>query len=404
MTRPPPEVADVVQQYGAAYLARYGHSTSTEQHRVLRALALCRTAALGGHTAQCDHCGHLESSYNSCRNRHCPKCQGSAQAAWLAAREREILDVPSFHVVFTLPDALNGLALQNPRPLYTLLFQTVAETLVTIARDPQHLGADIGCLAILHTWGQQLHYHPHLHCVVPGGGLAPDGTHWVACRKHFFLPVRVLSRLFRRRFLEGLGKASIRDALTYAGRCQALADAQTWQRFLQALRRHEWVVYAKRPFGEPQWVLKYLARYTHRVAISNRRLLALEDGRVTFRWKDYAHGNRHRLMTLDAVEFIRRFLLHILPRGFQRIRHYGFLANSVRQEKLVLCRQLLRQPVGLGLSAAPVLSPGGDDAPAAPSSAVCPVCQTGRMLVVETLFPLRAVWDLSTPLLRCDTS
>jgi hypothetical protein len=404
MTRPPLEVADVVRQYGAAYLARYGHRTSTEQQRVLRAIALCRTAVLGGHTTQCDHCGHSESSYNSCRNRHCPKCQGMAQAAWLAARERELLEVPYFHVVFTLPDTLHALALQNPRPLYTLLFQTVADTLLTIARDPVHLGADIGFLAILHTWGQQLHSHPHIHCVVPGGGLAPDGTHWIACRQHFFVPVRVLSRLFRRRFLEGLGKASTRDTLTFAGRCQALADPQTWQRFLQGLRRQEWVVYAKRPFGEPQWVLKYLARYTHRVAIANRRLLALEDGRVTFRWKDYAHGHRQRLMTLDAVEFIRRFLLHVLPRGFQRLRHYGFLANSVRQGKLALCRQLLRPTVA---SCTPATQPFvilGDHTPTPPSAPVCPRCQTGRMLVVETLFPHRVVWDLAGPLPRFDTS
>ncbi len=404
MTRPPLEVADVVQQYGAAYLARYGQRTSTAQHRVLRAIALCRTAALGGHATQCDHCGHIESSYNSCRNRHCPKCQGSAQAAWLAARARELLEVPSFHVVFTLPDTLNGLALQNPRPLYTLLFQTVAETLMTIARAPAHLGADIGFLAILHPWGQQLHDHPHLHCVVPGGGLTPDGTRWVACRKHFFLPVRVLSRFFRRRFLEGLGQASTREVLTYAGRCQALADPQPWQHFLQALRRHEWVVYAKRPFGEPQWMLKYLARSTHRVAISNRRLLALEDGQVTFRWKDYAHGNRQRLMTLDAVEFIRRFLLHVLPRGFQRLRHYGFLANSVREEKLTLCRQLLRPPVASCPPAAQTFGIPEDPTPPPPRSEVCPICQTGHMLVVETLLPHRGAWDLLVPLPLFDTS
>jgi hypothetical protein len=312
--------------------------------------------------------------------------------------------VPYFHVVFTLPDTLHPLALQNPRTLSTLLFQTVADTLMTMARDPVHLGADIGFLAILHTWGQQLHSHPHIHYVVPGGGLAPDGTRWVACRKHFFLPVRVLSRLLRRRFLEGLGKASIRDTLTSTERGQAWADPQTWHRFLQGLRRSEWVVYAKPPFGQPQWVLKYLARYTPRVAISNRRLLALEDGRVTFRWKDYAHGNGQRLMTLDAVEFIRRFLLHVLPRGFQRIRHDGFLANSVREEKLARCRQLLRPSVGACLSITQALVPIGDSTPTTPRAEVCPVCQTGRMLVVEMVFPHRAVWDLSPPLLRCDTS
>lgn len=404
MTRPALEVADVVRQYGAAYLARHGHSTSTAQRRVLRAIALCRTAALGGHATQCDHCGHLEQSYNSCRNRHCPKCQGAAQAAWLAARERDLLEVPYFHVVFTLPDTLNGLALHNPRPLYTLLFQAVAETLVTIARDPAHLGADIGFLAILHTWGQQLHYHPHIHCVVPGGGLAPDGTHWVPCRQRFFLPVRVLSRLFRRRFLTALGEASTRETLTYAGRCQTLADPQVWQRFLQALRRHEWVVYAKRPFGAPQWVLKYLARYTHRVAIANQRLLALEEGRVTFRWKDYAHGNARRTLTLDALEFIRRFLLHVLPRGFQRLRHYGFLANSVRQEKLALCRQLLRPAAASRPLTVEAFVTPEDNGPTPAGMKVCPICQIGRLLVIETLFPSRGAWDMAVPLPPFDTS
>lgn len=405
MTRPPLEVADVVQQDGAAYLARYGATLSGAQHQALHAIAACRTAVLGGHRTQCNECGHEEISYNSCRNRHCPKCQGTAQAAWLAARERELLEVPYFHVVFTLPDTLPELILHNPRPLYSLLFQTVAETLMTIARDPAHLGAEMGFLAILHTWSQQLHYHPHIHCVVPGGGLAPDGTHWVACRKHFLVPVRVFSRLFRRRFLEGLGQAAIRDVLTYAGPGQALAEAPRWRRFLQALRRPAWVVYAKPPFGEPQWVLKYLARYTHRVALANRRLLALENGRVTFRWKDSAHGHRQRTMTLDAVEFIRRFLLHVLPRGFQRIRHYGFLANSVRQAKLALCRQLLRRPVASCPPATQTCSaPQGEDAPPPRSAEVCPRCQTGRMLVVETFFPHRIVGDLTVPLPRFDTS
>jgi hypothetical protein len=402
MTRPPLEVADVVQQYGAAYLARYGHVTSAAQHRVLRAIAQCRTAALGGHTTQCDQCGHTEHSYNSCRNRHCPKCQGSAQATWLAARQREVLNVPYFHVVFTLPDALNTLALRNPRVIYTLFFRTVAATLVTIARDPAHLGAEIGFLAILHTWGQQLQYHPHLHCVIPGGGLAPDGTAWVPCAPRFFLPVRVLSRLFRRRFLEGLGRAATQQALTFAGTCQAFAEPQAWQRFVQTLRMHEWVVYAKRPFREPAHVLKYLARYTHRVAIANRRLLALEEGKVTFRWKDYIHGSRQRLMTLDAVEFIRRFLLHVLPRGLQRIRHYGFLANGVRHVQLRRCRQLL-QPSAV--SSAPEEHVTANEKVAASpdrGAPVCPLCTTGRMLVVETLFPRRVGWGACVPV--CDTS
>ena len=402
MTRPALEVAESMRQYGAAYLARYGHVTSGAQQRVLRAITLCRTAALGGHTTACDQCGYGESSYNSCRDRHCPKCQGSAQAVWLADRQREMLNVPYFHVVFILPDTLNALALQNPRLIYALLFHTVAETLVTIARDPAHLGAHIGFLAILHTWGQQLQYHPHLHCVVPGGGLAPDGTSWVPCAPRFLLPVRVLSRFFRRRFLAGRTQAATSQTLTFAGPCQTLAHPQVWQRFVQKLREHEWVVYAKRPMREPTHVLKYLARSTHRVAITNRRLLALEKGRVTFRWRDSARGNRQQLLTLDAVEFIRRFLLHVLPPGFQHIRHYGFLANRVRQEQLTRCRQLLPPSATSSDVVAPVTGDTGATAVAFPGVDVCPVCQTGRLLVVETYFSHRAVWDPGVPVV--DTS
>jgi hypothetical protein len=382
MTRPALEVADVVRQYGAAYLARYGATVSPEQHRALRAIAVCRTAALGGHATQCEQCGHLEITYNSCGNRHCPKCPGRAQAAWLAAREAALLDVPYVHVVFTLPHLLSPLALQNPRVIYRLLFQAVAETLLTVARDPHHLGADIGFLAVLHTWGQTLHHHPHLHCVVPGGGLSLDGTQWIACRPTFFLPVRVLSRVFRRLFLTRLCQAYTEGALTLEGQCHTLTAPQRWQQFLRPLRATEWVVYAKPPVGGPGPVLKYLARYTHRVAIANHRLLALEDGRVTFRWKDYAHGNRQRLMTLDAVEFIRRFLLHILPSGFQRLRHYGLLANRGRQAKLERCRVLLQQPV----SPTPPVPPDTTAAPAPDQPAVvCPACQRGRMCWVQTL-------------------
>jgi hypothetical protein len=404
MTRPPLEVADIVRQYGAASLARYGHVTSTAQPRVLRAITLCRTAALGGHTTACDHCGHLERSSNSCRNRHCPKCQGSAQAAWLADRQQEVLNVPYFHVVFTLPDTLDALALQNPRLLSSLLLHTVAETLLTIAQDPTHLGAHMGFLAILHTWGQQLPYHPHLHCVVPGGGLSPDGTSWVPCAPNFFLPVRVLRRCFRRRFLAGLTQAWATQALTWTGPCQALAHPQAWQRWMQRLREHDWVVYAQRPMREPAHVLKYLARYTHRVAISHRRLLALEEGRVTFRWRDYAHGNRHRTVTLDAVECIRRFLLHGLPRGLQHIRHYGFLANRVRQEQLTRCRQLLSPSAASLLVVAPVTGDAEAAATALPRAEVCPVCQTGRMQLVQTVYRWAAAWNLSVPVPGCDTS
>jgi hypothetical protein len=332
-------------------------------------------------TTQCEQCGHLEITYNSCGNRHCPKCPGRAQAAWLAARDAELLDVPYVHVVFTLPHALSPLTLQNPRVLYTLLLQAVAETLLTVARDPHHLGADIGFLAVLHTWGQTLHHHPHLHCVVPGGGLSPDGTQWLACRPTFFLPVRVLSRVFRRLFLTMLRQVYMEGALRLEGQCHTLTNPQRWQQFLGSLQVTEWVVYAKPPAGGPGQVLKYLARYTHRVAIANRRLLALEDGRVTFRWKDYAHGNRQRLMTLDAVEFLRRFLLHILPAGFQRLRHYGLLANRGRQAKLERCRELLQQPVSPTPPVPPDIQvPPAPDQPAA----VCPACQRGRMSWVET--------------------
>jgi hypothetical protein len=320
----------------------------------------------------------------------------------LADRQREVLNVPYFHVVFTLPDTLNALCLQNPRILYALLFHTVAETLCTIARDPAHLGAHIGFLAILHTWGQQLQYHPHIHCVVPGGGLAPDGTSWVPCGPHFFLPVKVLSRFFRRRFLEGLNQAAAAQTLALTGACQALAQPPAWQRLMQKLREPEWVVYAKRPLREPAHVLKYLARYTHRVAIANRRLLAVEAGRVTFRWRDYARGNRKRVMTLDAVEFIRRFLLHVRPRGFQHIRHYGFLANRVRQEQLARCRQLLQPSAGSGHVVTAALFHEEATAAALPKAEGCPVCHTGRMLVVETRFPHRVVWDLDVPVF--DTS
>jgi hypothetical protein len=401
MTHPHLEVADVVRQYGADYLARYGAVTSPAQRRVLQAIVQCRTVALGGHKTQCDHCGHEEISYNSCRNRHCPKCQGSAQAAWLAAREQELLAVPYCHVVFTLPAPLSPLALQNPRVVYTLLFQTVAETLQTIARDPQHLGAEIGFLGVLHTWGQTLHHHPHIHCLVPAGGLALDGTAWVPCRPRFFLPVRVLSRLFRRLCLTALRQAAIQERLRMQGQCQRWRSPAAWHQFLMTLQQTEWVVYAKPPLAGPQQVLRYLARYTHRVAITNRRLLACRDGQVTFRWKDYQRGNRQRTMTLDAVEFLRRFLLHVLPRGFQRVRHYGLFANGVRPVKLPLCRRVL----GEAVRCSPDVSAAGDaPTPVPPRSDACPRCHVGRMLVQETWFPQRPALALSGLLRPCDTS
>jgi hypothetical protein len=404
MTRPHLEVAEVVRQYGAHYLARYGAVTSTAQYRVLQAVAQCRTASLGGHKAQCDRCGHEESSYNSCRNRHCPKCQGSAQAAWLAARERELLEGPYCHVVFTLPAQLSPLALQNPRLVYSLLFQVVAETLQTIARDPKHLGAEIGFLGVLHTWGQTLHHHPHLHCLVPAGGLAFDGTAWVACPKRFFLPVRVLSRLFRRTLLTALRQAAAQDALSMQGQCQRWSTPAAWRQFLMSLQQMEWVVYANPPLAGPHQVLQYLARYTHRVAITNRRLIALQDGQGTFRWKDDQRGNRQRTMTLDAVEFLRRFLLHVLSRGFKRLRHYGLCAHGVRAVTLPLCRRVLGQA-----SLPPLAINAASDAatPVSPRplrADVCPACHIGQMQVQDAWFPQRPALDSSRRMLIFDTS
>ena len=386
-----PEVADVFRSYGSKYQEVYG--ASAQQRRILRDLAACRTQALGGHKRQCDRCGHEEIAYNSCRNRHCPKCRARARAEWLAAREKDLLAVPYFHVVFTLPDEIGPLALQNKRQVYGILFRAVSETLLTIARDPKHLGAEIGFLAVLHTWGQNLHHHPHVHCVVPGGGLSPDGTRWVSCRKNFFLPVRVLSRLFRKRFLVLLRQAFDSGKLSFHGKIQHCAETQSWSQLLRTLGARDWVVYAKPPFGGPEQVLKYLARYTHRVAISNQRLVSFEDGKVCFRWKGYAQANRQRTMTLDAVEFIRRFLLHALPKGFQRIRHFGFLANRVRQQKLSLCRQLLGQAEELEAGVCDAASEGKPGPAPEPSDDTCPACKIGRMHVVETI-DARSTQDL----------
>jgi hypothetical protein len=387
------EVADIFRAYGPAFLEAFDDVTSSEQRRVLRDLARCRTAALGGHVEECNQCGHRAIAYNSCRNRHCPKCQGASRAAWLAQQAEDVLDVEYFHVVFTLPDPLGPMALQNRRAVYGTLFQAAAQTLSQVAADPRHLGANIGFLAVLHTWGQTLLLHPHLHCVVPGGGLAPDGTHWVSCRPGFFLPVRVLSRVFRGKFLAMLQAVFDRGKLSFHGQQSHLADPAVFRRRLDELRQGEWVVYAKPPFGGPEQVLKYLARYTHRVAISNRRLLKLEEGKVHFQWKDYAHGHAEKTMALDAVEFIRRFLLHVLPRGFVHIRHYGFLANRSREEKLPLCRRLIaasrevsateEKPTTDSRSAERAKVP---EETAVPESTVrhrCPQCGRGQMIIIE---------------------
>jgi hypothetical protein len=381
MIRPRLEVADILRRHGDAFLERYGGTLSSVQRRALRDIAACRTATMGGHVGVCDQCGYQQIAYNSCRNRHCPKCQATAAADWMEARKAELLPVEYFHVVFTLPATLGPIALQNPRVVYGLLFQAAAETLRRVAADPKHLGAEIGSLAVLHTWGQNLQHHPHLHCVVPGGGLAPDGSHWVACRPGFFLPVRVLSRVFRGKFLALLRSAFDRGKLVFHGKLASLADPGQFQRRLANAAKTEWVVYAKPPFGGPEQVLKYLARYTHRAAISNRRLISLEGDEVEFLWKDYADRRKRRTMTLKAIEFIRRFLLHVLPAGFVRVRHYGFLANRVCQEKLTLCRSLLAAGT---VAAVPTPEPTVGIETGANAS-TCPVCGRGRLVIIETL-------------------
>jgi len=386
MLRPRLEVADVFRQFGAAY--RAAHALTGAQQRVMRAIECCRTAALGGHLERCDTCGHERPTYNSCANRHCPKCQALAKAAWLEARRAELLQTEYFHVVFTVPDEIAAIALQNKAVGYAILFRATAETLRTIAADPQHLGAELGFLAVLHTWGQTLLHHPHVHCVVPGGGLAPDGSRWIRCRPGFFLPVRVLSRLFRRLFLAQLQAAFDRGQLHFAGTLDGLRDPAAFAQYLAPLRQAEWVVYAKSPFGGPEHVLEYLGRYTHRVAIANHRLLAIAEGQVRFLYRDYRDHDRQKSMMLEADEFIRRFLLHVLPGGFHRIRHYGFLGARVRGVKLARCQHLL------GMGTTPTLSvssPGRRDyrdvyeALTGISLRVCPVCQLGQMVRVATL-------------------
>jgi hypothetical protein len=338
------EVADIFRRHGEAYRqVNIGHLGRVER-RVMSAIELCRRAELGGHVEGCRSCGAIRVAYNSCRNRHCPKCQGQACRDWLAARQAELLPVAYFHVVFTLPAEIAAIAFQNKAIVYAILFKAAAQTLRMIAADPRHLGAEIGLIAVLHSWGQTLTYHPHLHCIVPGGGLSLDGTRWISCRPGFFLPVRVLSHLFRRLFLEALRAAFDADSLKFFGDLAGLAEPAAFTRLLAEVRRLAWVVYAKPPFGGPQQVLAYLGRYTHRVAIANSRLISMDDDRVAFRWRDTRHGGRTRIMTLDAHEFIRRFLLHTLPDGFHRIRHYGFLANGHRTTRLELCRSLLANP------------------------------------------------------------
>jgi len=394
MNRPRLDVAEVIRSCRDMFLETYGPRMTTEQQRALKDLVSCRTAALGGHVLGCPECGHQQIAYNSCGNRHCPTCQGTAAARWLEARAAELLPVPYFHVVFTLPGALDPIALHNPRVVYDLLLRSAAETLLRLAADPQHLGAHIGVLALLHTWGQNLQLHPHAHCVVPGGGLSPDGTHWIGSSDKFFLPVRVLSRVFRGKFLAGLRAAFAQGRLRFPSALTAPAARDEFERLLAASTKTDWVVYAKPPFGGPEQVLKYLAQYTHRSAISNHRLLGLDDGRVSFRYKDYAHGSRKRTMKLLAVEFVRRFLLHVLPTGFVRIRHYGILCNRHRHEKLELCRTLL----GPCLAAEPELpeAEAPERSTLVSPTRVCPVCGAGRMILIQELPPWPAARDTNT--------
>jgi hypothetical protein len=393
VARPALELADIFRQHGPAYRRR--HRLPRHQLRLMRAIEICRTATLGGHVEECDHCHRVRISYNSCRNRHCPKCGSLARARWLHQRQAELLPAEYFHVVFTLPAEIAELALRNQKILYDLLFRVGAETLLTIARDRRHLGAEIGFFGILHTWGQNLLFHPHVHYVIPGGGIGPDHDRWVACRPGFFLPVRVLSALFRRRFLEELRRLFRQGKLQFPGQLSPLQHPTAFDRYLQPVEKSDWVVYAKPPFGGPQQVLEYLGRYTHRVAISNQRLLSLQGGRVTFRWKDYRHPQRPRTMTLEADELIRRFLLHSLPDGFQRIRFGGFWANRHRRAKRQLIAQLLAQP-------ATELLPLPRDCAALLALLTgrppnqCPYCLMGSLYRIEWLPPIRYVAALDS--------
>lgn len=379
MARPPIEVADIFAAHGDAFLEANGDAVSSAKRRVLRDLVACRTAALGGHLERCDECGIERPAYNSCLNRHCPKCQGAARSEWLEARAAELLPVEYFHVVFTVPRPIAEIALQNKKVMYGVLLRASAETLTQIAEDPKHLGAKIGFLSVLHTWGQNLQHHPHVHCVVPGGGLSTDGDRWIPCPPGFFLPIKVLSKVFRGKFLELTERAFAKGDLQFQGDLAELEHPDLFASHLRSACATDWVVYSKPPFGGPEQVLKYLARYTHRVAISNHRIISFADGRVQFRWKDYARGNRQRVMTLDASEFIRRFLLHVLPKGFPRIRYYGLFSNRARRDNVARCRKL----VG-GNNFAPETSlstAGADDN----GRKRCPICQTGHMVRIYEL-------------------
>jgi hypothetical protein len=369
MARATHEVADVIRLFGDALSREW--VVTPARRRVMRALLACRTSVLGGHVESCDKCDYRRIAYNSCRNRHCPKCDGSRQAKWLEDRAKDLLPVEYFHVVFTMPEELASIALQNKRVVYGILFAASANTLRSIAADQKHLGAEIGFLSVLHTWSQDLRHHPHVHCVVPGGGLRPDGS-WVACRPGFFLPVRVLSAMFRGKFVAALRAAFERGELRFQGSLEALSDPAAFATCLDRVMAKPWVVYSKPPFGGPEQVLKYLARYTHRTAIGNRRIVDVDADTVRFLWRDRANGNRQRTMALPGVEFLRRFLQHVLPRGFTRLRHYGFLANRARATRLAECRLRLAAPMPE--------APSTSITPCTPRDEGCPACRTGRLV------------------------
>ena len=377
MSRPPLEVADIIRAAGDAFIERNRHWLGWKHVKVLLAIVRCRTAALGGHLDECTRCGHRAISFNSCRNRHCPKCQTAARERWIAARQRELLPTPYAHIVFTLPRRLAPLVLQNKKVLYDLLFRISAETLLEVARDPRHLGAEIGFFSVLHTWSQQLKIHPHVHCVAPAGGLSPDRARWVCSGKNYFLPKKVLRKIFRGKFVDALKQAFQDGLLRFEGNLKLLAKPKIFAAWLRPLYRQDWIVYLKPPFGGPEYVLQYLGRYTHRVAISNHRLVSFTDGQVTFRWRDSAHHNEQKLLTLSLDEFLRRFLLHILPQGFVRIRHFGFLANRKRATTVPLCNQLL------GSTSQPSTKSERSN-PSSRDTWLCPKCGE-LMVVVERL-------------------
>lgn len=386
----PLEIADIFRAEGQAYRTHLGASMPKKHRRAMCAIEVCRTAALGGHVYQCDRCGRQKVSYNSCRNRHCPKCQGLDKAKWVAEREKDLLPVGYFHLVFTLPSELRPLVLRNPKLMYNLLFRAASETLRTIAKDPKHLGVNIGFIAILHTWGQNLLHHPHLHLVVPGGGLDKKTGQWIHSRKNYFLPVQVLSRMFRGKFLSFLRKAYEKEKIIFPGVIASLSEENRFHELCALMYKKEWVIYSKPPFGSPKLVLRYLGRYTHRVAISNQRLVKFKEHRVTFRWKDYAHQNKKKSMTLDADEFIRRFLLHILPERFVRIRYYGLLSHRNRKQSLLQCRVSLGVPTdalaeneetAIETWEKRCLRLTGFDPLA------CPHCSEGKLFIIESIRP-----------------